>query len=253
MHRRRTIIFGALGACLISGLYASVGLGSGSAVVKSTVKVTAGKPSEFRFTLSKSSGIAAGSVTFEVTNKGAVAHDFELCTAPTKVKTKNSCTGKTTKSLKPGQSAKLTVTLKKGTYEYLCNEPGHAALGMKGLLTVGTKAAVTTTTATTTTHTTTTGTTTTTASGPPVFPTGNASNGAGVFASAGCGSCHTLSAAGSTGTVGPDMDHQAYSIPEVENQVYYGGSDMPPFGGANGSLSNQQIADVSTYVSQSSQ
>lgn len=30
--------------------------------------------------------------------------------------------------------------------------------------------------------------------------------GAQVFASAGCGSCHTLSAAGSTGTTGPNLD-----------------------------------------------
>lgn len=32
------------------------------------------------------------------------------------------------------------------------------------------------------------------------------SPGAQVFASAGCGSCHTLSAAGSTGTTGPDLE-----------------------------------------------
>lgn len=32
------------------------------------------------------------------------------------------------------------------------------------------------------------------------------SSGAQVFASAGCGSCHTLSAAGSTGTTGPNLD-----------------------------------------------
>jgi mono/diheme cytochrome c family protein len=33
-----------------------------------------------------------------------------------------------------------------------------------------------------------------------------AGGGAQVFASAGCGSCHTLSAAGSTGTTGPNLD-----------------------------------------------
>jgi uncharacterized cupredoxin-like copper-binding protein len=36
-----------------------------------------------------------------------------------------------------GKSATLTVTLKKkGRYEYLCTAPGHAAGGMKGILTV---------------------------------------------------------------------------------------------------------------------
>ena len=86
-----------------------------------------------------------------------------------------------------------------------------------------------------------------------MFPPGNASNGASVYQSAGCGSCHTLAAASSTGTVGPDLDHTQLTVAQVENQVYYGGGDMPPFGGPNGSLSNQQIADVSTYVSNNSQ
>jgi mono/diheme cytochrome c family protein len=35
---------------------------------------------------------------------------------------------------------------------------------------------------------------------------GGGSSGAQVFASAGCGSCHTMTAAGSTGTTGPNLD-----------------------------------------------
>ena len=35
---------------------------------------------------------------------------------------------------------------------------------------------------------------------------GDATAGKAVFASAGCGGCHTLKAAGSTGTVGPNLD-----------------------------------------------
>jgi len=35
---------------------------------------------------------------------------------------------------------------------------------------------------------------------------GEAGDGAQVFASAGCGSCHTMAAAGSTGTTGPNLD-----------------------------------------------
>jgi cytochrome c551/c552 len=34
---------------------------------------------------------------------------------------------------------------------------------------------------------------------------GNAAAGKAVFASNGCGSCHTLAAAGATGTIGPDL------------------------------------------------
>jgi cytochrome c551/c552 len=35
---------------------------------------------------------------------------------------------------------------------------------------------------------------------------GDANAGKAVFASSGCGSCHTLSAANATGTIGPDLD-----------------------------------------------
>lgn len=36
--------------------------------------------------------------------------------------------------------------------------------------------------------------------------TGDANAGKAVFASNGCGSCHTLAAAGASGTIGPDLD-----------------------------------------------
>jgi uncharacterized cupredoxin-like copper-binding protein len=88
----------------------------------STVTVTAGKPSELKFTLSKTS-VPAGSVTFTVTNKGKSTHDFKIA-------------GKKTAQLRPGKTTKLTVTLKKGKAAYLCTLPGHAAAGMKGTLTV---------------------------------------------------------------------------------------------------------------------
>jgi uncharacterized cupredoxin-like copper-binding protein len=113
----------------------------GSRAAKTTViTVTAGKPSELAFKLSKFSSIPAGTVTFKVTNKGAIAHDFKICTSPAANSSKNSCTGEVTKMLKPGTSATLTVKLSKtGKYEYLCTVPGHAGAGMKGLIGVGVK------------------------------------------------------------------------------------------------------------------
>ncbi len=37
-------------------------------------------------------------------------------------------------------------------------------------------------------------------------PAASAAAGKAVFASEGCGACHTLAAAGATGTIGPDLD-----------------------------------------------
>jgi mono/diheme cytochrome c family protein len=80
---------------------------------------------------------------------------------------------------------------------------------------------------------------------------GNAENGASVFASAGCGGCHTLSDAGSSGTIGPDLDDsQVAKDPQaVAEKVRAGGGGMPAF---EGRLSDQEIQDVAAYVSSAS-
>ena len=65
-----------------------------------------------------------GVVTFKVTNKGKLPHDFKI-------------SGKKTKIVAPGKSATLKVTYTKaGKYKYLCTVAGHAAAGMKGVLKV---------------------------------------------------------------------------------------------------------------------
>jgi len=100
-----------------------------------TVKVTAGRPTEFGFVLSKRT-VPVGKVTFTVRNGGTIGHDFKLCSSP-KRGSADSCKGKGTKVIDPGASATLTVTFAaKGKYEYLCTVPTHAAAGMKGDLTV---------------------------------------------------------------------------------------------------------------------
>jgi PQQ-dependent dehydrogenase (methanol/ethanol family) len=63
-----------------------------------------------------------------------------------------------------------------------------------------------------------------------------------------CGSCHTLQAAGTKGTVGPNLDELKPSQATVEHQVINGGGKMPAF---KGQLSAAEIKAVSEYVSKS--
>jgi mono/diheme cytochrome c family protein len=80
-------------------------------------------------------------------------------------------------------------------------------------------------------------------------PAHAAGSGAKIFAEAGCGGCHALAAAGSTGTLGPNLDQLKPTKARVEQQVRAGGGGMPSF---SGKLSSQQIASVASFVSGSS-
>ncbi len=87
---------------------------------------------------------------------------------------------------------------------------------------------------------TTTAPTTTSAGGSPTAV------GKQVFASAGCGGCHTLKDAGSSGNVGPNLDQLKPSLATVAHQVEVGGGPMPAF---KGQLTPAQIQAVAAYVS----
>jgi cytochrome c6 len=111
--------------------------------------------------------------------------------------------------------------------------------------TTGTETTATETTATETTGTETTATeTTASAQGDPVA-------GKEIFlGTSGCAGCHTLADAGSTGTIGPNLDGLKPSHDAVVAQVTNGGGGMPAFGD---SLSEEQIQDVAAYVSSATQ
>ena len=94
--------------------------------------------------------------------------------------------------------------------------------------------------------TTTNATTTTTPSGGGGGGGGNAAQGKQVFESAGCGGCHTLKDAGTSGNVGPNLDTLKPSKAAVAKQVTNGGGAMPAF---KGQLSPAQIDAVAAYVS----
>ena len=122
----------------------------------------------------------------------------------------------------PGQDTKLVVTpTKLGTYPVICTELcglGHALMRTTAIVMKpaafqrwvrGQQQA---------------------ANGPP------AQAGKAVFASNGCGSCHTLQAAGATGTVGPDLD----KLPTYAEQA---GQPLDDF-------VRESIVDPNAYVEQ---
>ena len=73
----------------------------------------------------------------------------------------------------------------------------------------------------------------------------NSTNGKDIF-TANCGSCHTLADAGTSGTVGPNLDQLKPSFEIAQHQVINGGGAMPAF---KGTLTPAQITAVAKYVS----
>ena len=71
-------------------------------------------------------------------------------------------------------------------------------------------------------------------------------DGKAIFLSAGCTGCHTLKDAGSTGTVGPNLDQRKPSQSRVVDRVTNGKGLMPSF---KSKLTPQQIQAVAKYVS----
>jgi uncharacterized cupredoxin-like copper-binding protein len=90
---------------------------------------------DFHIKLSRTS-FKPGKYTFVAQNKGQTTHAL-MVTGP-------GIAMAMTKDLQPGQSAKLTVTFKKGAYDIDCPIPGHKALGMNVNINVGGAATSTT-------------------------------------------------------------------------------------------------------------
>lgn len=73
---------------------------------------------------------------------------------------------------------------------------------------------------------------------------GSADDPKGLFTS-NCASCHTLAAAGATGTIGPNLDQVTPALERIEEQIRQGGGGMPAF---EGQLTDAQIHALARYV-----
>ncbi len=199
MIRRPAVVLALLPALL----FASAAAESATPAVTITVTIR-----DTGFTLSKKSA-PVGVVVFAVKNAGKLSHSFEIGSAKTAV-------------LKPGRSAKLTLSFKKaGALAYRSTVAGQTKL--KGTFTI-------------------------TAPPKPAFP-GNPVAGKTVFTSTSCGGCHTLAAAGAAGTIGPNLDTVQLTYAVILGTVTNGKSGslgtMPSF---KGSLSTTQLQDVAAFI-----
>ena len=77
---------------------------------------------------------------------------------------------------------------------------------------------------------------------------GDATAGKAVFASAGCGGCHTLADAGTSGNVGPNLDDAKPDAGAVVDVVTNGKGVMP---GYRDRLTPKQIEQLAAFVSTS--
>ena len=133
MPRTPVLVFASLAAAALAAVPAAIA--QPRAIQVSNVTVTAGKPAEFHFVVAPGV-VTSGVIVFKITNKGVLPHDFKLCSKRNQPLA-NSCAGRGTRQINPGQTATLRVSvLLKGAYEYLCTVSGHAAGGMKGFLKV---------------------------------------------------------------------------------------------------------------------
>jgi plastocyanin len=92
-----------------------------NAPARKTTVVTATE-TEYKITLNRKT-FKPGAYRFMVVNHGKLTHSLAI-NGP-------GVSHKRTAHIKPGGSAQLSVTLKKGTYRLTCPIDAHTALGMK--------------------------------------------------------------------------------------------------------------------------
>ena len=110
-------------AAVAAGVFATIGSASPQATKIVTLTVTM---TDFHFKIAPPTKFKHGvKYTFKVTNKGAALHNFDIQTV------------KATKVIAHGKTTSMTVIFKKaGKYQYICDVPRHAELGMAGFLRV---------------------------------------------------------------------------------------------------------------------
>ena len=100
--------------------------GGGGGGAAQTLKLTADPGGAFKFDKSTLTA-KAGKATIVLDNPSSIPHAVEV---------EGQGIEEETDTIGEGETAKVTVTLKPGEYEYYCPVDGHRAGGMEGTLTV---------------------------------------------------------------------------------------------------------------------
>jgi uncharacterized cupredoxin-like copper-binding protein len=105
------------------GIFAAVGSASTRTTKTTVVTVTM---TNYHFRLSKTTGYKHGvTYIFKTINRGTALHNFDIQTV------------KATRVISQGKTASMTVTFKRaGSFQYICDVPRHAELGMAGKIRV---------------------------------------------------------------------------------------------------------------------
>jgi cbb3-type cytochrome c oxidase subunit III len=77
------------------------------------------------------------------------------------------------------------------------------------------------------------------------LPAGAGGNDPKLLFESNCGSCHTLADAGTSGTIGPNLDQAKPSLQKAITQITNGGGGMPAF---KGQLMQAQIRALAQYL-----
>jgi uncharacterized cupredoxin-like copper-binding protein len=126
--RRGVLAVLALAAVTVAALLLTSGPSAGAASSGATVKLTANGQGKLKFNTSKVS-VPHGKVTLTMKNPSSSG-------IPHGIGVEGKGIDKDGKVVQPGSTSKISVTLKKGSYEFYCPFDGHKAAGMTGKLTV---------------------------------------------------------------------------------------------------------------------
>ena len=127
---RRTLVLAlaALVAAALTGVLLLAGGSPADAASTKTVRLSADASGKLKFNKSKIT-VTHGKVAFVMANPSGSGK-------PHAVSVEGKGIDKDGKVVQPGGTSRVTVTLKKGTYEFYCPVDGHEAAGMKGKITV---------------------------------------------------------------------------------------------------------------------